>query len=437
MTAEPLASESLSMLRQLGSPPDLAAAARKLRIEPAWPLANAHVHLPPNFSAFDRVEQAVDLAAEQGLAVLGASNYYDFAAYQPFTRRARQRGIFPLWGLEILALLPAEAAAGVKINDPTNPGRMYICGKGITRWEKPTARAAELMGRIRQGDNRRMAEMTGRLANYFADRGIETGLDGAAIVAQVAARHGCDPQTVVLQERHVARAFQEALFERVRLDERAAAMEKLFGRPAASDDDDAAAVQAEIRTRLMKARRSCFVEEQFVSLDEALELIAELGGLACYPVLADGADPICPWEEDAARLAESLERLGIPMAEFIPPRNDPAVLERYVRAIRQAGIAVVAGTEHNALGLTPMAPACRGGAAIPAAVGEIFAEGAAVVAAHQFLAAWDTGWKACATNTGWKACATKAPATSIAERAALGRAVIARYRQEHEGSGRE
>ena len=29
--------------------------------------ANAHIHLPPNFSAFDSVEQAVSLAAEQGL----------------------------------------------------------------------------------------------------------------------------------------------------------------------------------------------------------------------------------------------------------------------------------------------------------------------------------------------------------------------------------
>jgi hypothetical protein len=45
---------------------------------------NAHIHLPPNFSAFETVEQAVDLAAAQGVRVLGVSNYYDYAVYDDF-----------------------------------------------------------------------------------------------------------------------------------------------------------------------------------------------------------------------------------------------------------------------------------------------------------------------------------------------------------------
>ncbi len=48
------------------------------------PRVNAHIHLPPNFSAFESVAEAVDLAAQQGVGVLGVSNYYDYEVYGDF-----------------------------------------------------------------------------------------------------------------------------------------------------------------------------------------------------------------------------------------------------------------------------------------------------------------------------------------------------------------
>src|SRR5260221_4570843 len=95
---------------------------------------NPHIRLPPNFSSFDSVEQAVDLASEQGLKVLGASNYYDYSVYGDFARLAAKDKIYPLFGIEIIALLTDLQSAGIKLNDPGNPGKMYICGKGITRF---------------------------------------------------------------------------------------------------------------------------------------------------------------------------------------------------------------------------------------------------------------------------------------------------------------
>ena len=53
------------------------------------PRVNAHIHLPPNFSAFDSVEQAVTLAADEHIGVLGVSNYYDYDVYGEFVERAR------------------------------------------------------------------------------------------------------------------------------------------------------------------------------------------------------------------------------------------------------------------------------------------------------------------------------------------------------------
>jgi hypothetical protein len=38
-------------------------------------------------------------------------------------------------------------------------------------------------------------------------------------------------------------------------------------------------------------------------------------------------------------------------AEFVPLRNTPAVLSKYVKAMRAAGLMVTAGTEHNTLEL--------------------------------------------------------------------------------------
>jgi hypothetical protein len=47
--------------------------------------------LPPNFSAFGTVEQAVSLAADQEIGVLGISNYYDFDVYGQFVEQARSQ----------------------------------------------------------------------------------------------------------------------------------------------------------------------------------------------------------------------------------------------------------------------------------------------------------------------------------------------------------
>ena len=129
---------------------------------------NAHIHLPPNFSAFETVEQAVDLARGQRIGALGASNYYDYEVYGDFGALALKSGIYPLFGLEIIAMSESLKLAGAKVNDPGNPGKIYICGKGITRFDPMSAEAARLLGLIRGNDSRRMAAMAARLAEVLS-----------------------------------------------------------------------------------------------------------------------------------------------------------------------------------------------------------------------------------------------------------------------------
>jgi hypothetical protein len=355
--------------------------------EARWsrPRVNAHIHLPPNFSAFDTVAQAVEMAAAQDVRVLGASNYYDYRVYADFAERAGQSGIFPLFGLEIIVLDEPLQRAGVKINDPGNPGKMYLCGKGITRFAPMSAEATQLLGVIRRNDAERMAQMIARLSDCFAAAGLETGLDAAAVTEQVMRRHGCPRETVILQERHVAQAFQEALFASVPAEQRAEALERLFGAPAKAGVEDAVGIQNEIRSQLMKAGKPAYVAETFVGFDHAYRLILALGGIPCYPTLADGGGPICAFEEPVESLIAEIQARGIHCAEFIPIRNRPETLARYALAMRRAGLVVTAGTEHNTRDLIPLEPTCVEGAPIPEDLRAIFWEGACVIAAHQRL----------------------------------------------------
>jgi hypothetical protein len=378
--------DALAALRDLGTPDEFRASAERDDVPKSPRRANAHIHLPPNFSAFESVEQAVDLATQQEIAVLGVSNYYDYRVYGQFVELARASRIFPLFGLEIMAMQEDLRAVGVKVNDPGNPGKTYLCGKGITRFDAMSVDAERLINTIRRNDTARMATMIDRLRATFRDRGIETDLDETAVIEIVVRRHGSPRETVYLQERHVSQAFQEALFETVGREGRLGRLSELLGtKPSATDPDDYVAIQNDVRSQLMKAGKVAFVDEAYLSFEDAHRLVRELGGIPSYPVLADGASPICAFEAGIDKLIANLQERNVHAVEWIPVRNSADVVSRYVTKMRAAGLAVTAGTEHNTLDLIPLDPRCKDGD-VPAEIRAIFWEGACVVAAHQFLA---------------------------------------------------
>lgn len=416
-----------ALFRPLGAPDTLRARAAAGIAPTVRPRVNAHIHLPPNFSAFDTVAQAIGLAEAQQVSVLGASNYYDYTVYRDFAHQAAQHGIFPLFGIEIIALIDDLVRAGVKLNDPGNPGKMYLCGKGISRFDPMTPEAAELLGVIRSKDSERMVRMTERLAEICAAAGLETGLDADAVKAGIVARHGSPLATVYLQERHVAQAFQEALFAQVSAEERGAVLAQIFGASSKAGADDAAAVQNEIRSHLMKAGKSAYVAETFVGFELAYRLILALGGIPCYPTLADGTAPLCPYEAPVETLIANTRARNIHCAEFIPVRNSPEALTHYVRAMRAAGLVITAGTEHNTRDMLPIAPTCVQGQPIPEEIQEIFWEGACVVAAHQYLIS--QGEAGFVDAQGVPNTAYASEQARIAAFRSLGAAVIQRYRE--------
>jgi hypothetical protein len=380
---------ALDALRRLGTPAEIRALADRGHGPSQAPRVNSHIHLPPNFSAFDSVEQAVSLAADQRIGVLGISNYYDFNVYGEFVNRARTLGIFPLFGLEIISMQSLLRDAGIRVNDPGNPGKTYLCGKGIVRFDTMSPEAKQLTEVIRRNDSQRMAAMVDRMQSILSSRGLDCDVDEQAVVDMIVERHGAARETVYLQERHISQAFQEALFERVPAAERIGRLPKLLGAATKlTDPRDHVGLQNELRSHLMKAGKPAFIEESFLSFAEARQLVLELGGIPSYPVLADGAAPMCEFESDPDKLIDELHERDVHAVEWIPIRNKQSVVAEYVTKMRAAGLAVTAGTEHNTLDLIPLDPACKDGE-VPPNIREVFWEGACVVAAHQFLSLHD------------------------------------------------
>jgi hypothetical protein len=365
---------------------EATSRSRRGQVSPR-PIANTHVHLPPNFSAFATVTEAVERAASEGVLIMGASNYHHFGVYPAFAAAAEREGISALFGLEVVALQEDLQRNGTLANDPDNPGRTYLCGKGIARFERPSPVASALLADMRAASDQRIGEMSNRLAAVFAAAGLATDCTVGVIAAEEGAKAGVPAAWVALQERHVARAFQEALFRELPPDDRTGFLSRLFGAPPTAPPTGAVAVQEEIRTRLMKAGRPAFVPDAEVSFGDAWRLVVELGGIPCYPTLADGASPICSFEDPPAALADRLLSRGVYCAELIPGRNRGRVVDRYVAAFRRAGVLVMAGTEHNTQRMIPLEPACLGGEPLSELAREAFWEGACVAVAHQHLVA--------------------------------------------------
>lgn len=351
----------------------------------ALPVVNTHVHVPPNFSAFASVEDVLAAARAEAARAIGISNFFDQQVYSRFAEQAAAAGVQPLYGLEFITLIDDLAAAGVRVNDPANPGRMYLCGKGIDPFKEKPPAAAAIAASIRSGNDERARRMVDQLTSWFAACGLDTGLTADAIAADVAASAGVPVEWVSLQERHIARAYQQALASRSSA-ERAAVLERAYGGPSKVDLDDAVALQGEIRSRLIKVGTPGFVAEVPLAFADAYAYVLAMDGIPTYPTLADGVDPVCPFEASPDDLAAELLARGIHAAELIPVRNASACVDAYVAAFTAAGIVVMAGTEHNTADRIPLAVACADGP-VSEAARLAFWEGTCVVAAHQHLVA--------------------------------------------------
>jgi hypothetical protein len=342
---------------------------------------NAHLHTPYSFSAFDTLTDALDRAKKEDVAVVGINDFYSMSGYSEWNLECYLRKLYPLFNIEFISLQKEDMEAGIRVNDPNNPGRTYLSGKGLAYPAAlPEPFAGELAA-VREESNAHVEKMCGKLNELPAIASAGFALDFAAIKKELT--KGC------VRERHLAKALRLEVYKKYsRREEIANFFETLFGgKKLQADVDNPAAVENEVRGNLLKAGGAAFVPENpkaFLPLESVCKIILAAGGIPTYPFLADDAKGnFTDFERDVKKAAEALKQRNIYSVEFITTRNSMETLEQYATYLHEQGFVVTFGSEHNTPAMEPVKLSVRGGRPLSQTLVEIGYAGACVIALHQ------------------------------------------------------
>ncbi|MGA3323726.1 MAG: hypothetical protein ABSF45_04585 [Terriglobia bacterium] len=301
---------------------------------------NGHIHTSESFSVFRSPTEAVWQAAREGLAVLGINDHYTVAGHEEFRRACAVAGIAATFSLEAVAMDRDAAESGLKLNDPDNPGRIYLCGKGVTRIPPESLPEMQSLARMRGALERRNREITAKVIKLFRDRLGEDGPTWENVVALTPRGNATERHVayaVLLRLRELAAKSGEPLAE---------IMTALCGATPPAGGDDAS-LQIFLRAKLLKAGAPCYVPEDaeaFVPVAELRGIFLAFGAIPTYPVLGN---PVLAGEQDIAALLDKLEARGFYAVEVIPHRNTRERLAEIVFAAQRRWWPVFNGTEHN------------------------------------------------------------------------------------------
>jgi hypothetical protein len=368
---------------------------------------NAHLHSPYSFSAFKSIDEALDMAAKEDVKVVGINDFYTAAGYAAWDEGCKKRSLYPLFGIEFISLSETDQKAGLRVNDPGNPGRTYISGKGLSFPFKLSEPYASQLAGVLCESNAQVEAMLGKVNDLLATNNAGFSLDLQWIKSELTKG--------MLRERHLAKALRLKVYEACGVSARhdesrniqkeedivgqavydraiKALFAKIFGgKELKSAVTDYAGVENEIRGNLLKAGGAAFVPETpeaFLPVTTVQQIILAGGGIPTYPFLADDAKGgYTDFEGDLERVAKQLTERNFHSVEFITTRNNVDLLEKYASYLYEQGFVVTFGSEHNTPAMEPIELFARGGVKLTDKLLEINYKGACVVAAHQQLVA--------------------------------------------------
>lgn len=346
---------------------------------------NNHIHSPYSFSAFKDLSQAFELAVDEDIKVLGINDFFVADGYSEFYNTAIKNNIFPIFNIEFIGLLKEEQKNNIRVNDPNNPGRTYFCGKGLNYPFRLPAKYKIELDILKLESQKQIVEMIEKLNIHLKEVGVDMQFDYDEIKTRYAKE--------LVRERHIAQALRIEVEQKISSEnDKKETYKKIFsGKELKATLSDAASLEGEIRSNLLKAGGKAFVEEDenaFYEIPEIRDIILLAGGIPTYPVLLDNPKGECTeFEEDKEKLYKRLIELGVYSVELIPNRNDLNALTEFVEFFNQKGFVVTFGTEHNSPGLIPLTPVTRGNVPLSHELKIINYEGACVIAAHQYLKA--------------------------------------------------
>ncbi len=346
---------------------------------------NGHVHTPFSFSAFTGFDQMFRMARKENIKVLGINDFYTVVGYQPFYQYCLKYKIFPLFNIEFIGLSAEDQKKGFRINDPNNPGRIYLSGKGLNF---PVTLGEQNISRIDRviRENHKQVERMIDKTNMLLEVLHPTFQISMKEIRDRFAKN-------LVRERHVAKAIRVLMNEKVHQKrEQYDLLKGLYrGKEPEANTGSIAALENEIRSNLLKAGGAAFVPENkkaFLPVEQVIQIILDGGGIPCYPVLLDDINgKFTDLEKDWDNLLERLTNYHISCIELIPGRNDFHVLKDFIGYFSQRNFVILLGTEHNTPDLLPLTVSCRNGIPLDEEMKRISYEGACIIAAHQYLKA--------------------------------------------------
>jgi len=354
-------------------------------------LVNAHLHTPYSFSAFSDISQALNMAVNENVKVAGINDFYTTNGYDQWAIGCAERKIFPLFNIEYISLNSSDQAAGIKVNDPNNPGRTYLSGKGLSFPANLDDPYNLRLQSVLTESNQQVQRMCGKVNGLLVRINAGFQLDYDQIRSTITKG--------MVRERHLAKALRIKINQQfVTAVERKMFYKTIFGnKELKSDIGNSAAIENEIRGNLLKAGGAAFIPESpeaFLDMEMVCEMILKSGGIPTYPFLADDNNGnFTDFEAPKETVIGILRERNICSVEFITTRNSIAVLEEYAEFFNQNGFVVTFGSEHNTPAMEPLELFARNSTPLSPVLLEINYEGACITAAHQYLMATEgTGY---------------------------------------------
>ena len=352
---------------------------------PEYREVNSHIHTPFSFSAFDKLETVFSMARDENISVLGINDFIVTDGYEAFNDGCIKNKIFPLFNIEFIGLLKEEQKNSIRINDPNNPGRIYFSGKGLDFPYMPGWMQRRKLNGIKKESQNQIRYMIGKINQLIEPVNPVLSLTYEDVRRKFA-------QDLV-RERHLARAIRQLAVDNYATgDEQLSFIESLYGdKKSKAGMNNATTLENEIRSNLLKAGGTAFVQENdssFPELRKIMKIIVNAGGIPCYPVLLD--DPtgaLTEFEADKEKLDRSLSGMGIACIELIPGRNELSILRDFVEYFDKKEYIITFGTEHNTPDIIPLTITARGSQQLDGSLKSIGWKGACVIAAHQYLRA--------------------------------------------------
>jgi len=335
---------------------------------------NVHIHTSESFSVFKSPAEAAWAGYRAGLEIFGINDHYTIAGHKEFGEACRILGLKATFSIEAMAMSEEAKKAGERYNDARNPGRTYLCGKGVVHDLEPGSRSERLLKTVRAAFRERCRKMTEKVSKLLSELDPSLNLSFDRVLRLTP--HGN------VTERHIAQAVTELINQRFpRIESRKKFLAKLIGSFDEEDLSREDKFQDLIRNRMLKGGGPAYVEEPaeaFPSIQDMVQLFRDYGAIPTYPVLGN---PVTEKESNLDLLFDELEGYGIYAVEVIPKRNTRKRLDEILKVAEKHGFPVFNGTEHNTKAAEPLLDRFS---ADPAFL-PVFRRGAYLLLGHQFF----------------------------------------------------